>query len=105
MDNIKAFDSNHIQCEGKDAHQFGFHRFPNILDQTNQQDRNINIFPPLNANSRSRDSAVGIATGYGSEFESRQGQEFLFLHVVQTGSVAHPASCPLGKGALSSGVK
>jgi hypothetical protein len=34
----------------------------------------------------SRDSAVGIATGYGldrSEFESRWGQEFSLLHVVQ----------------------
>jgi hypothetical protein len=37
---------------------------------------------------------VGIATGYGlddrgSEFESRWGQEFSLLHVVQTGSGVH----------------
>jgi hypothetical protein len=44
----------------------------------------------------SRDSSVGIATGYGtteeSEFESRWGQEFSLLYVVHTGSGAHPAS-------------
>jgi hypothetical protein len=47
------------------------------------------------------DSAVGIATGLttkGSEFESRWGQEFSLLHVVQTGSGAHPASYPMGTG-------
>jgi hypothetical protein len=35
----------------------------------------------------------------GSEFESRYGQEFSLLHVVQTGSGVHPNSC------LSPGVK
>jgi hypothetical protein len=49
----------------------------------------------------SRGGAVGIATGHGwttegSEFESRQGQEFSLLHVVQTGSAAHPALYPMG---------
>jgi hypothetical protein len=38
----------------------------------------------------SRDSSVGIATGYGlddqegREFESRQGKKFSLLHIVQT---------------------
>jgi hypothetical protein len=42
----------------------------------------------------SRDSAVGITTGYG------QGQDFSPLHVVQTCSGAHPAYalCPMGTG-------
>jgi hypothetical protein len=40
-----------------------------------------------------------------SEFESRYGQEFPLLHVVQTGSGAHQASYPMGTGALSPGVK
>jgi hypothetical protein len=46
-------------------------------------------------------SAVGIATCYGLdyrelEFESRKGLEFSVLHIVQTGSGAHPASYPMG---------
>jgi hypothetical protein len=38
-----------------------------------------------------------LVTGWtteGSEFESRQGQEFSLLHVVQTGFGAHPGSYP-----------
>jgi hypothetical protein len=51
----------------------------------------------------SRESVVGIATGCGlddrgSEFESRQDQEFSFLHVVQTGSGVHPTFYPIGTG-------
>jgi hypothetical protein len=49
----------------------------------------------------SRDRVVGIATGYGLEDQEvgvrvLMGQEFSFLHVVQTGSGAHPASYPMG---------
>jgi hypothetical protein len=40
-----------------------------------------------------------------SELESRYGQEFSILHVVQTDSGGHPTSYPLGTGALSPGVK
>jgi hypothetical protein len=59
---------------------------------------------------RSLHSVVGIwlATGWtieGSKFESRQGQEFFLLHVVQTGSGAHPASYPMGTGGCFLGVK
>jgi hypothetical protein len=38
-----------------------------------------------------------------SEFESRYGQEFSLLHVVQTGSEAHPASYPMGTGGKAAG--
>jgi hypothetical protein len=37
-------------------------------------------------------------TTEGSEFESRWGQEFSLLHVVQTGSGDHPASYTMGTG-------
>jgi hypothetical protein len=40
-----------------------------------------------------------------SEFESRYGQEFPLLHVVQTGSGAHPASYPMETGDSFPGVK
>jgi hypothetical protein len=40
-----------------------------------------------------------------SEFESRCGQEFSPLQVVQTGSGAHPVSYPMGTGVLFPGVK
>jgi hypothetical protein len=42
---------------------------------------------------------VGIATGWTterSEFESRYGEEFYLLRVIQTGSGAHPAYYPMG---------
>jgi hypothetical protein len=43
-------------------------------------------------------------TAEGLECESQYGQEF--LHVVQTGSGAHPTSTnPMGTGTLSPGVK
>jgi hypothetical protein len=52
---------------------------------------------------RSRDSSVGILTGYGLDDrgvggESRYCQEFSLLHVVQTGSGLHPVSYPIGTG-------
>jgi hypothetical protein len=42
-----------------------------------------------------------LPTGWtteGLEFESRWGQEFSLLHVVQTGSAVHSASYPMGTG-------
>jgi hypothetical protein len=39
-----------------------------------------------------------LATGWktvGSEFASRWSQEFSLIHIVQTGSGAHPASYPM----------
>jgi hypothetical protein len=58
----------------------------------------------------SRDSVVGIATGYGLDDKGigvrvPLGQEFSLLHVVQTDTGAHPVSCRMGNGALSPGVK
>jgi hypothetical protein len=41
----------------------------------------------------------------GSEFKSRQGQEFSPLHVVQIGSGAHPASYTMGTGGSFPGGK
>jgi hypothetical protein len=46
-------------------------------------------------------SSVGIATGYRPDGHgSIPGREsyFSLLHSVQTGSGAHPASCPIGPG-------
>jgi hypothetical protein len=60
------------------------------------------------AKSRSRDSVAGIATGWtieGSEFDSRWGQEFSFLHVVQTCPEVHPTSYQTGTGSFFSGGK
>jgi hypothetical protein len=53
----------------------------------------------------SRDSLVGIATGYGSESKSRSGKEFSLLHVVQTGSGVHPTHYPMDTGGSFSGGK
>jgi hypothetical protein len=51
----------------------------------------------------SRDSSVGIATGYeledgGVGVRVPVGQEFSLFHVVPTGSVVHPTSYPMGTG-------
>jgi hypothetical protein len=58
----------------------------------------------------SRDSSVGIATVYGLDDRGvgvrvPVGSRISLLHVVQTGSGAHPASYPMGTGGFSSGVK
>jgi hypothetical protein len=37
-------------------------------------------------------------TTEGSEFESRKGQEFSLLQIVQIGSEVHPTSYPMGTG-------
>jgi hypothetical protein len=44
-------------------------------------------------------------TTEGSEFDSRLSQEFSLLHVVRTGSGAHPASYPMGTGGSFPGGK
>jgi hypothetical protein len=57
----------------------------------------------------SRDSAVGIATGYGLDRGGvgvwvPVGMRFVFLlHVVQTGFGAHPAFYPMDTGGPSPG--
>jgi hypothetical protein len=47
----------------------------------------------------SRDSSVGIATGYWLDdtgFDSRQKEDFSLLHSAQAGSGAYPTSYPMG---------
>jgi hypothetical protein len=57
----------------------------------------------------SRDSSVGIATGYGLDDRrgrvSNPGRVKIFLHVVQTGSRTYPTSYAMGIGGSFSGVK
>jgi hypothetical protein len=43
-----------------------------------------------------RDSSVGIATGWTTRVRFPALQDYSLLHVVQTGSGAHPASYPVG---------
>jgi hypothetical protein len=64
-----------------------------------------------NNNNKRRDSSVGIALDYGLDdpgprvrFPAGAGK-FSLHHRVQNGSGAHRASCPVGTGALSLGVK
>jgi hypothetical protein len=46
-----------------------------------------------------RDSAIGIATGWIATVRfPTGGKDFSFLHSVQTGSGANPASYPVGTG-------
>jgi hypothetical protein len=65
---------------------------------------------PLHSTSRGRDSAVGMATGYGLDGRGAGvgvpvGVRFSSLHVVQTGSEAHPASYSMGTGGSFPGRK
>jgi hypothetical protein len=51
-------------------------------------------------------SVLRLATGWtteGSELESRWGQEFSLLYVVQTGSGVHPTSYQMGTGVFLRG--
>jgi hypothetical protein len=72
--------------------------------------RSVNEFKNGYIPRRSLDSAVGIATGYGLDdrgvgIRIPVGQEFSFLHVVQTGSGVYPASYTMDAGGFSPGVK
>jgi hypothetical protein len=59
--------------------------------------------------AESRDSSVGIATGYelnGGGSIPDKGGNINLLHSVQTGSRAHPTSCPVGtRGYFPAGIK
>jgi len=46
----------------------------------------------------SRDSSVGIATGYGLDDRMIGSWDFFLRHRVQTDSGAHPASYPMSIG-------
>jgi hypothetical protein len=58
---------------------------------------------------RSQYKAVGIATGYGLDHRGvgvrvpDRLKNFSLLHVVQTGSVTHPVSYPMGTGGKAAG--
>jgi hypothetical protein len=59
------------------------------------------FFSLIHSLRESWDSAVGIATGYrlnnrGVGVRASVGEEFSFLYVVQTSSVAHPESYSMG---------
>jgi hypothetical protein len=56
----------------------------------------------------SRDSSVGIATGYGLDGPGSTpagARYFSVLHSVHAGSEAHPASYPVGTGGSILGVR
>jgi hypothetical protein len=68
------------------------------------------LFRPAPLMPRSRDSAVGIATGYGLDgrgvgVQILLGKDFSSLHVVQTNYGVHPASYPMGNGGSFPGIK
>jgi hypothetical protein len=68
----------------------------------------VNIFVNIIFIYKTRDSVVGCFTGWTtnwSEFESRWGQEFLLIHVVQIGSGVHPTSYPMGTRGSFPGAK
>jgi hypothetical protein len=59
-------------------------------------------FTCISLNSKSRDSSVGIALGYGLDYRGSRvpfpagAGNFSLHHRVQNGSGAHPASYPMG---------
>jgi len=53
----------------------------------------------------SRDSSVGIATGYGLDDRMIGSWDFFLRHRVQTDSGAHPASYPMSIGGAFPGGK
>jgi hypothetical protein len=60
--------------------------------------------------SKSRGSSIGIATGYGMDYRSSgvpfsAGAGSFFLHHIQNGSGAHPASYPMSTGGSFPGGK
>jgi hypothetical protein len=66
------------------------------------------IFIP-NPRIESRESVVGIATGYGLDDRGVEVQvpveSRIFLNVVHTGSGVHPTSYPTGTGGSFPGIK
>jgi hypothetical protein len=65
-----------------------------------------NLTPVIKQMQGSRDSSVGIATGYGLDGQGLiPGRDVSLLHSVQTGSGAHPASYPMGTGGSFPGDK
>jgi hypothetical protein len=72
----------------------------------------VRNFVTFSCSSKSRDSVVGKVNGYGLDDQKvgvrvpRYGQEFLLLHLVQTGSGVDPTSSyTMGTGGSFPGVK
>jgi hypothetical protein len=66
----------------------------------------ITLLLPIVGNwNRSRDSSVGIATGWAVRVQLLAGQDSSLLHSVQTGSKAYPASYSMGVGGFFPGGK
>jgi hypothetical protein len=53
---------------------------------------------------KSQDSSVGIATGHGLGFDSQQGQDFSFLHIIQISSGVRRAAYSMSTGSEVVGV-
>jgi hypothetical protein len=53
--------------------------------------------------NKNRDSSVGIATGYGMDLFPAGTRHIFFLHIVHTGSEAHPVSYLMGTGGNAAG--
>jgi hypothetical protein len=58
--------------------------------------------------NKSRDSSVGIVSGYGLDDRGSNpcsGKRFFLFYIVQIGSEAHPVCYPIGTGTISLVVK
>ena len=91
---------------GAEDHNGLAYTFYSKSSRVQPTERNFKHHDLSTGSNVSRDSPVGTATRYGldgPEIESRWGVRFSAL--VQTGPRAHPASCTMGTGSLSRGVK
>jgi hypothetical protein len=81
---------------------------PLYREDEGSMDINFSMLPQ---HYRIRDSSVDIGVGYGLDDRGSRVRfpvgagNFSLHHRVQNGSGAHPASYPIGTGALSLGVK
>jgi hypothetical protein len=71
-------------------------------DRKDMEEKHIE-WEKRDSETRSRHSLVGIATGYG--LDDRRFGVLGVLHVVQTGSGAHPSSYQMGTGECFPGGK
>jgi hypothetical protein len=93
----------------------GFGSWRSLLNVNVYIQPNVNVIVLLSRTNlldvMSRDSAVGMATGYGLDNRTTRlrfpvgAGNFSLRHHVQTGSGAHPASHPMGVGGSFTGGK
>jgi hypothetical protein len=81
----------------RDSFALWLNRPVNYATGREYENKILNLYPPF----RSRDSSVGIATGYWLGFDSRQGKE-IFLHSTASEAVSgtEPASYPISNVVL-----